>query len=1052
MAIDENEEKRRLRSGIIYTILTLGLVLLLITPITILLLDEEAGGPGYVPYEKDDNLVSGDMSMDEGSRLLWEEFLSSAPTIEVAVNQVDPDVEMRELDRITSLPDDVQENSDGYNNDSDQPSSWKSRDQGDDDDIALDSETEAPATDGGSREVEESDIVKVNGDRMYVLNTYLGLVVINLEDPADPYIEGRSALVGRPVSMYVVDFLGFVIVSDIPSEIRGDGWNNGRMYIVDLTYPSDPRVVQYVDIEGYPVDSRRVGEVIYVISNEQPNYYFDIIDWGIGMDIAVEEAEGETESQQKTHILSIGFYDPNSLGLIEEVEIEGNSGKIHASQYAIFIPQDSGDWDDPRTEFTYVDISDPEGDVRIRGDIVVDGYLRDRFQMDHYGGMFRVVTQENPTWDGEDVFPSSTLRVIDARNPDEMEEISSLLIDDEGNLMATRFAGERAYTIHLPEVIDPLDVIDLTNPADPELTDILEIPGWVEHLEVIGEKIIAVGVDNEEERKVALYFFDVTDPYNAELTDRVVIGEGYTYSQANWDEKALTVIPEEGLVALPFTSYDWEKYSGQVNGLQFISFDLGSGDLEEKGMIEQMGQISRSRLVNGYMVATSENLLQTIDISDLDEPVVKGIVELARDHRDAFLSDGRLVTLVQPPYGSSGARIEVSSLSDPLGKDISIGPEGLEFESFQREGVNVYIKGIRQGEGHPVPMVEVHRYDMSDPLSPLHYRVASMEVPASDAYSYYERYDMETKEEGQSSWTLYYDPTILSILDVDEVVVYSSYGYKAYWMENGESDQADRLAHISWITKDQVSILYASLPSEINIYGVYKGSSDAVLVETYQYPYGYDLIELEFHDNGSSIKNNYSVKGDVIGVSSDGYKVYTTLSYYWDRGYNSTLNVYDISTGKAVLVDGINIDAPGYSPLINDGRIMFVSTYYGYYGRYGYPEDDVVYDTDDEAVEVERSRDEEYTPETVIHVIELKDGLIDAHTTITIDGSYYSQLSLEDMIVLQSGSEHVAVEIGNDGSYRTFEWWSAGWASGGDVEGDLAVISMGLYGIETIDL
>ncbi|MEA3557841.1 MAG: beta-propeller domain-containing protein, partial [Candidatus Thermoplasmatota archaeon] len=420
-----------------------------------------------------------------------------------------------------------------------------------------------------------------------------------------------------------------------------------------------------------------------------------------------------------THIVSIGFYNPEELGVVDTLEIDGNSGKIHASQYAIFIPQNDGDRESPKTDFTYVDISDPKGDITVRGEIEVDGYLRDRFQMDHYKGMFRVVTQEMPQWEKEDRFPSSTLRVIDARDPDDMKEISSLLIDDEGNLMATRFAGERAYTIHLPESIDPLDVIDLSDPADPRLTDVLEIPGWVEHLEVIGEKIIAIGVDTEEERKVALYLFDVTDPENAVQSDRVVIGEGYTYSQANWDEKALTVLREEGLVSLPYTSYGQNGYRGQTNGLQLISFDLEAGDLKVKGNIEGIGQISRSRIVNGNLVATSENLLQSIDISDPDEPVVEGILELAVDVRDVFIAEGKLVSVVMPPWGASGARIEVSEISTPFVDLLDIGPDGLDFESVNRIGNNVYIKGVRQGEGQEDSLVEVHRYDMSSPLDPV---------------------------------------------------------------------------------------------------------------------------------------------------------------------------------------------------------------------------------------------------------------------------------------------------------------------------------------------
>ncbi len=1045
MTIDRQEEKKKLRSGLIFTLVAVSLSLLLIAPVTVVLLMDEGEECKEVDYEEKDGMVSGDMPMDQGSRQLWEDFLSTAPTLEISGQKMDPDIERSELERIYSLPDEITDEKDQWS--ADPPTASGGREeQATDDDTSLDG-AESKSSD---REVEESDIVKTVGNRLYVLNRYLGLLAVNLEDPSDPYIEGRVSMVGTPVSMYIFDPLGFVIVSDIPAENGGSNRNSGMLYIIDLTYPSDPRIVMSVDIDGYPIDSRRVGEVIYVISNEQPNYYYqrelDTVD---GVAVAVEGVT-EDESTYRTHITSIGFHDPEELGPVDSLVLEGNSNKIHASQYAIFIPQQEGSWDAPATGFAYVDISDPEGDIRIRGSVTVDGYLRDRFQMDHYKGMFRVVTQEHPAREMSDRFPSSTLRVIDARDPDDMEEISSLLIDDEGNLMATRFAGERAYTIHLPEAMDPLDVIDLRDPADPRLTDVLEIPGWVEHLEVIGERIIAVGVDNEEEMKVALYLFDVTDPENAVLADRVVVGEGYTYSQANWDEKALTVLTEEELVALPFTSYDRYGYITSVNGLQLISFDLEKGDLEARGSIEGMGRISRSRMVNDNLVATSEYLLQSIDISDLDTPRVQGILELAENHRDAFISDGKLVSVIAPPWGSSGARIKVSEISKPMVELLEIGPEGLEFESVERSGNTVYIKGIRQGEGHPVPLVEVHRYDMSAPLEPVHYKEAAVELsdccPNYKDYGYYLEDDVVPDAEREvpaEEFRLSYDPTVMTKIDGSRIAVYQSYGY--YLDYSGQGD-AERLYVIEWTGTEEVRTVPVTIPIGVGIYDIFDGPGKNVFIETYQYPEGYTLMEMEIEGPEATLRSNHTLKGDVIGVSKDGRFAYTTLYYYYSDGYNSSLNVYDISQEEAVFLEGISIDENGYVPIFQDDRIVLTSTNWGSYPVY---EDVVVreeksYPGDGALAEPE--------PETTVHIIDLDEGLFSSETRVSFNGSYYSSIVLDDLVLMTDGGSIVAVDLQDEGTYRSYEFSSSGWVSGGDLEEDLAVFALGYYGIEVIQL
>ncbi|MBN1538780.1 MAG: beta-propeller domain-containing protein, partial [Candidatus Thermoplasmatota archaeon] len=819
---------------------------------------------------------------------------------------------------------------------------------------------------------------------------------------------------------------------------------------------------------------------------------------GIAVDatMAEDSMEGNWEDGPTTTIVSISFRSPAALGEVDREVIEGDSSRIHASQFAIFIPRSEGDWSDPGTRITYVDISDPEGEIRVRGSIRIPGYLQDRYQMDHYRGMFRIVTQEYPDWEEEgDRFPSSTLYVVDARDPDDPEIVADLLIDDEGNLMATRFEGDRAYTIHLPESLDPLDVIDLEKPDDPELTDVLEIPGWVEHMEVLGYNIIAIGVDTEQGRNVALYLFDVNDPNNAVLEDRLVIGEGYTYSQANWDPKALTILEDEGMVVVPYSTYNWEWYDSSENGVQLVSYDLDKGDLESRGKIIGTSPVTRTRSVNGNLVTTSEMVLQSINYDDPDEPVVEAVLDLTSNVRDAFIRSGKVVSLIMPDWSSSGAKIRVSDPATPYDPILEIGPEGLQYEDIRRSGTTVFVKGIRQGpdvEGGPY--WELHAYDMTDPMSPVEFEKVRMPVPeeyTSEAY-YGERELVQvdrnnfttTVEEGLLVEYVHYDPYTWTIIDGPTVAVHSSNSYyyydhrEEYGGEGYIEDDADKGSEVTPVTTERV-ILYRWTSSglsekrsieytvDASIYTV-MGGWDVVFIQSYDWNTGMDLTRVEFQMGDTVFKEELTVKGRLIGVSDDRDLVYTALDYWWDNDQHNTLNVYDVSSGSAIFLKGIDIGEPSSQVIFQGDRVVVISQDWGYPWYYeDYREDVVVYD------ETERTKDmvepsesgeepsgsddapEEWTEpqySTTVHVIGMEEGVFETHRTYTVEGIYYSSLVLEDTVLLNRDFTLMGVTMSGDDIEEIGPWSAHGYIQGGDISGGTLVLAMGLWGIETIQL
>src|SRR5688500_14276429 len=126
---------------------------------------------------------------------------------------------------------------------------------------------------GGQRQVEEADIVKSDGQgRLFVVNAYRGLQILDTSNPDQPRLIGRAPILGHPVEMYLSGSLAFVIVSDYYSwwwnaETGLDNFHGSEIKAIDISDPTAPRILSSFQLEGHVTDSRRVGDVIYAVSN-----------------------------------------------------------------------------------------------------------------------------------------------------------------------------------------------------------------------------------------------------------------------------------------------------------------------------------------------------------------------------------------------------------------------------------------------------------------------------------------------------------------------------------------------------------------------------------------------------------------------------------------------------------------------------------------------------------------------------------------------------------------------------------------------------------------
>jgi uncharacterized secreted protein with C-terminal beta-propeller domain len=156
--------------------------------------------------------------------------------------------------------------------------------------------------------------------------------------------------------------------------------------------------------------------------------------------------------------------------------------------------------------------------------------------MDEQGGVLRVVSQRGAAVDQHGAMrfgglEVETFRIQEGQTFVPLGHLTSPLPPLE-TLRAVRFDGARvyasthpAYVVTNPQVLHPLLVLDLLDPANPVLRGSPSLPGLLIHLQPQGDRLIGLGADiDDREGGLNLSLFDVHDSAAPTLLSRLAFG------------------------------------------------------------------------------------------------------------------------------------------------------------------------------------------------------------------------------------------------------------------------------------------------------------------------------------------------------------------------------------------------------------------------------------------------------------------------------------------------------------------------------------------------
>ena len=599
---------------------------------------------------------------------------------------------------------------------------------------AAPGEDQDGAGEGDERTVEEGDIYRVlDGQRVLNLNAFRGLQVVNFQDVDQPVIEGRAAMTGYPVEMYVVGDFAYVLMNNWRGywasrhDTRPEQYEGGLLVSVDISDPSNPQIIDKAQVPGYIRTSRLTrsnqGIALYAVANWYGQF---------------EDELGDTVSGSYTYVKSFQVTD-GEIAQRTELNLGGYVGDVQATPNAMIVSRIDWNRNEPTSTIALIDISDPTGTM-IEGDSVeVRGYVANKYNMDLDGGILRVVS--GATWSGT---RTNHVQTFDATDFRRLVLIDEATFGDGEQLFATLFLGEKAFFVTYLQV-DPFHAFHIS----PEgiITEKAEyvISGFNSYFRAVqgGDRLLGIGIDDQDGRTLAVSLYDITNLENPDpFISRKNVDADYSWGESQWDDRAFSILEnavdvegpdgvrETGLILLPYSGWDRDR-NEYIAAVQIFTFSRDT--LTQRGSMQHGSPVRRSFLADDSTTANmSETAMSFYDHTDPDQPREHGRIELAPNYTDYWV------------FGDYGARLKngrdyywwytVEQLPDnivdivPLSEDPDVARPVATIAvpaSSQLQRVGNLLIAVDMQPADPMPNgrvedfeTQIHIFDLSDPANP----------------------------------------------------------------------------------------------------------------------------------------------------------------------------------------------------------------------------------------------------------------------------------------------------------------------------------------------
>lgn len=545
--------------------------------------------------------------------------------------------------------------------------------------------------------VDESDLIKNDGEYIYMLSGdkvhviratppqgMAEVAVIQVDAyGTSMYLRGNTLVVLSSRYQYgygwtepAVDGTGADAVNAQMVDVAAPPWGGGHqstIAILDVSDPANPRSIKTIRFEGHLVSSRLIGSRLHVVLTACPKLPADPTVTAIEAmtldewipDVQIVNADGAVSSGNV-----VGWQgalrpaDPNgySMTIVATLDVDepdiplsttavtANTGTIYASTQALYLTDTQYSWthNSSRTDTIIHKLAFTDAGTDYVASGLVPGRPLNQYSMGEYDDYLRVATtNEQFSENQSDV--SSGVYVLGVDGP-ELTTVGSVEgIAPGETIYAARFVGTRGFLVTFRR-IDPLFTMDLSDPADPRIVGELKVPGYSDHIQMLGENhLLTIGRNTQEVgdfawvQGVLLTIFDVSDMANPQILTigdteaRVEIGGRGTYSEANSDPKAFNYFAAKNALAFPVDLYEGQTIGAEYgqhaftglyvfrvtveNGFEFLGRIASAGGLAGNGCFRGYYGTTRGVFIEDFVYAVTTEGAKAAPLEDVDSVV-----------------------------------------------------------------------------------------------------------------------------------------------------------------------------------------------------------------------------------------------------------------------------------------------------------------------------------------------------------------------------------------------------------------------------------------------
>ena len=423
--------------------------------------------------------------------------------------------------------------------------------------------------------VDEADIVKTDGEYIYYISNSppRGVVICSAKDGKTKTVSNIQLKdVYSPQEMFVNGNTLVVISSrDEYNEKKEQYISSTTVYTYDISNKEKPKKEYEYKQSGYYTSSRMIGDFVYIVTDFSNHYYIKggCIPCATNEDgdykkIAVEDICAIEYTSNYENYAVIGAIDTKNGSKAKNTKaVIGASSEVYCNGNNLYIAGMSYDYNSEyySTKCTIVKMALNGINIKTKATGSVRGDVNNQFSMDEKDGYFRIATTAQ-TQNGKDI---NLLYILDEKLG-EVGRVKGFAKNE--HIEAVRFIGDMAYVITY-ERTDPLFIIDLSDPENPEILGEVKISGFSTMLHPIDENtMLGIGYATDETEfgeatsGLKLVLFDISNPSEPKIKDAKEF-ENYD-SRALSTHKALVVNNEENYFAIPVWFDDYLNAGAMV--------------------------------------------------------------------------------------------------------------------------------------------------------------------------------------------------------------------------------------------------------------------------------------------------------------------------------------------------------------------------------------------------------------------------------------------------------------------------------------------------------